>query len=59
MSIETLIALIVGFTYGIVVTMGSQRTVKKIGWRTARASLTAIGIVAMIVLAIVFVATQP
>jgi len=59
MSIETLIALIAGFASGIAATIGSQRTMKKIGWRTARAWLTTIGIVAIIVLAIVFVATQP
>ncbi len=58
MSIETLIALIAGFAGGIAVTIGSQRTVKQVGWRTVRLWLVVAGIVGIIVLAIVFVATQ-
>lgn len=58
MAIETLIALIAGFAGGVAVTIASQRTVRQIGWRTLRLWLIAIGLIAIIVLAIVFVATQ-
>lgn len=58
MSIETLIALITGFGGGIAVTIVSQRAMKTVGWRTLRLWLIPLGIVAIITLAIVFVATQ-
>ena len=58
MSIETLVGLIAGFVGGIAVTIASQRTVKTVGWRTVRLLLVALGIVAIIILAIVFVMTQ-
>jgi hypothetical protein len=58
MSIETLIALIASFVGGIAVTIVSQRALKTVGWRTFRLWLVVLGIVATIILAIVFVATQ-
>ena len=58
MSVETIIALIAGFAAGIAATIGLQRAVKRVGWRTFRLWLVAVGIVLTVVLAIVFVVTQ-
>ena len=58
MSIDAVIGLIAGIVLGIAGTLGLQRTVARIGWRTLRLAAVLIVIVAVIVLAIVFVVIQ-